>query len=376
MDGTSSTDGSRRNVNSPHPLISFIIPVYNAGAYLGRCLESITRQSFRDFEIIAVDGASTDKSARALEEYRSAEPRLRVQYYSKRIGPGKARNLGVEQARGEYLWFVDADDTIATGCLGLLADTVKVAAPDVALVHYLTVQPHRMPEPGPLRALPDRETAACFTITDHPEVLSMSMASWNKVVRREFLRALGIGFSREWPHEDVALSAQLLLEARKLSLLDQPCYRYRKNRPGSAMRRPNPRGHFNIFDAWQAVLHPAQMRAKGDDPIVTPQVYLALFERAMWHYSTILDAGGFGVGRVGMSGYIARIDRREFFALMAEDFNRFAPSGYQPGGGFRGMKFKLIMSGDYRTYSILDPLNKIRNAVRLASRVTISKADV
>ena len=196
-------------------------------------------------------------------------------------------------------------------------------------------------------------------IADRPEILRWSMACWDKVVRRDFFRSLDIGFAPKWPHEDVALSAHLLLEASKLSVLDQVCYRYRRNNPGSAMRDQERRRHFRAFDAWRAVLDWAQIRVKVDDPQVTAEVYRTLFERAIHHYTTLLDTRGF----------VATDDRREFFEQMTADFIKYAPPDYQLPGGLRGRKFGLIRDGDYRKYAALDPLNKARNGLKIAGQM-------
>src|SRR5262252_1007771 len=81
----------------PTPLISIVIPVYNAGRDLVSCLDSITGQSFRDVEIIAVNDGSTDGSAEFLDERAETEPRLTV-VHEDRIGPGRARNVGAGHA--------------------------------------------------------------------------------------------------------------------------------------------------------------------------------------------------------------------------------------------------------------------------------------
>jgi CDP-glycerol glycerophosphotransferase len=189
------------------------------------------------------------------------------------------------------------------------------------------------------------------------------MASWNKVVRREFFSSLD-GFAPEWPHEDVEVSGRLLLGAHKLSTLDQVCYRYRRNRPGSVMKTGLPRRHFHVFTAWQRLLDEAQIRAKADDGIVTSGVYQKLFERSVLHCESILSTGGFGFGRIGLNGYVARVDRREFFDRMSHHFASYAPPGYEPSGGLSGLKYRLIRRNRYGVYSSLDPLNKLRNAVR------------
>ena len=91
------------------PAVSVIVPVYNAGRHLPRCVQSIQSQTMRDLEIILVDDGSTDGSAQLCEELASADDRIRV-FHKKNGGVSSARNFGIEKAKGEYLLFVDADD--------------------------------------------------------------------------------------------------------------------------------------------------------------------------------------------------------------------------------------------------------------------------
>ena len=89
--------------------ISIIIPVYNAAQYLEECLLSISQQSFTDFEILAVNDGSSDRSLEILKKYQEKEPRLKV-FSQVNKGVSAARNVGIEKAQGDYLTFVDADD--------------------------------------------------------------------------------------------------------------------------------------------------------------------------------------------------------------------------------------------------------------------------
>lgn len=92
--------------------LSVICPVCNAQAYLRRCLDTLAEQTVRDMEIICVDDGSTDGSVQILEEYAGRDPRMRVVTQENR-GQGAARNRGVTIAKGEYIYFMDADDELA-----------------------------------------------------------------------------------------------------------------------------------------------------------------------------------------------------------------------------------------------------------------------
>ena len=91
--------------------ISVIIPVYNSEKFLKKCLDSIINQTLNDIEIICIDDGSTDKSLRILNNFADKDNRITI-INQKNSGPSAARNKGIENAKGEYIGFVDSDDWI------------------------------------------------------------------------------------------------------------------------------------------------------------------------------------------------------------------------------------------------------------------------
>lgn len=94
------------------PYISIIVPVFNAQSYIYRCIDSVLAQSLNNFELILVDDGSTDKSGAICDEYALADSRVRV-FHQSNGGVSRARNTGINQARGEYVCFVDSDDYLS-----------------------------------------------------------------------------------------------------------------------------------------------------------------------------------------------------------------------------------------------------------------------
>ena len=93
------------------PLISVIIPVYNAGKYFNHCIESIVNQTYKNLEIIIVDDGSTDETPKSCDEWAKKDKRIKV-IHKENGGASSARNVGIDNAVGEYIGFVDADDYI------------------------------------------------------------------------------------------------------------------------------------------------------------------------------------------------------------------------------------------------------------------------
>src|SRR5690606_27364966 len=106
------------------PKVSVIIPVYNAEKYLRECLDSVLAQTFTDFEVLLINDGSTDASGKICDEYAEKDSRIKV-FHKENGGVSSARNLGLDNAKGEWISFVDSDDTIEQETLATLANEVK-----------------------------------------------------------------------------------------------------------------------------------------------------------------------------------------------------------------------------------------------------------
>jgi len=319
-------------------MISVVIPVHGVADYLGRCLDSVLGEADVSFQVIAVDDASPDDSGKVLAACR--DPRLKIIRTDSPVGAGHARELGAKEATGEYIWFVDGDDELAEGALAAVAAELDRAHPDVLIVDYENLYPDG--STGPSGASPGGTDAT--TLAQRPDLIHLTMTVWSKVFRREFLASLGTGFG-PGIHEDVPVSAAALLAAGRIAVLDRVCYRYRRSRRGSFMAATSDR-HFDIFRSYNQIFN---------ERTAVPPVRAALFERAIWHYTTVLPL-------------VPRRRRREFFGRMADDFRRWRPDEFVFPPGARGVKLRLAGRGAYRAYRALEPLNRLR--IFLSRRAT------
>jgi len=114
-------------------LITIIIPIYNRAKTLPNCLDSIIQQEYSDFECLLVDDGSRDESLTICQEYASKDSRFSV-FHKENGGVGSARNLGLDNAKGEWVAFVDSDDTIMPNHLSQFATAIKNAGQDVDVV--------------------------------------------------------------------------------------------------------------------------------------------------------------------------------------------------------------------------------------------------
>jgi len=349
------------------PLISVIVPVYGVRQYLTTCLDSVLGPAGKparpgpSLEVIAVDDASPDGSGRLLDERASQDARLAVVHLARTGGPGSARNIGLARARGEYVWFVDGDDFLPDGALPAVASRLVADRPDVLLIGHQEWYTDGSTGPSQGEPLLGTAPAGTFTLASAPRLINLTMTAWSKLFCREFLLGLGEPF-RPGIHEDIPVSCAALLAGR-ISTLDRVCYCYRRLRPGSFMATTSS-AHWGVFSAYDEVLEKVRKLAEGGDPVATPAVRDAVFERAIWHYSTVFEATAPRIGAARRPGLVPRAERRRFFARMHADFLRYRPPGYRLPSGAKGAKFRLIEAGAYRAYVIAEPLNRVRVMTR------------
>ncbi len=112
--------------------ISCIIPMYNAEKYIQKCISSVLAQTYQNFEIIVVDDGSTDSSYALAEECRNKDSRIRL-YHTPNGGVCKARNLGLEHAEGDFIAFLDADDSLPEEAFGILLADIRNHHADIAM---------------------------------------------------------------------------------------------------------------------------------------------------------------------------------------------------------------------------------------------------
>lgn len=105
-------------------LVSVIVPVYNTENYLDKCIKSILNQTYKNIELILIDNNSTDSSIQICQKYLKYDSRIRI-FTEKKSGVSNARNLGLEKAKGRYIFFVDSDDWINRDTLKILTDNIE-----------------------------------------------------------------------------------------------------------------------------------------------------------------------------------------------------------------------------------------------------------
>jgi len=331
--------------------VSVVIPVYNIAAHLEQCIDSVLRQSFKEFEVICVDDGSTDASPEILKSYALKDPRLRV-ITQANAGPGVARNTGMMEAVGEYLIFLDSDDWFEPTFLQSMIQRANEVGADVTICKAVEFDTHTGKELNSEWMLKQHYLPGdVFTPEEVAEYLFQFTYGmpWDKLYRREWLMKTGIRYPALKNSEDLAFVFPALLAAQKIAILPQVMIHHRVNRSSSVSnsRTTQPDAPYLAFQIVKEYLENQQKM----------ELYRQSFlnwamEFLVWHVSNIGDKA--------IQKQYLQVLRRKWFPEL--NFKQFPRSYYREKGqyckyllakfspfflfrwivyGYKGMKFLL-----------------------------------
>lgn len=228
-----------QNRATEHPLVSFIVPVYNVEKYIANTLESLRRQTLTDFEIICIDDGSIDDSGKVLDLYSRIDSRIKV-WHLDNAGVSRARNYGLEKAVGKYVAFVDGDDRLHARMAErtvLMAerDDLDVVMFDYRCFAYDTLKQldHYWYLFRHLNDFPEDQVFSPTELENLPIYGSSCTYLWN----REFLREADEVFPAIKLGEDLVWVLSVFAKVRRMRILNVPFYEYRRGNPASAVAR-------------------------------------------------------------------------------------------------------------------------------------------
>ena len=228
-----SEDGKMFKPNDKDSLISIVIPIYNAEKYLEECLNSIKNQTYKNIEVIMVNDGSKDDSETICKRFSEYDARFR--YFTKANGGvSSARNLGLDNVKGDYITFIDADDWIDEKHLELLITTVKKNHSDIVISSYkqfnnidvFYLRAYTIQEKYLLNF--ERMNRDDF-LTIFPKLMSTNVCFNNavaKLFRKELVNDLRFDTSIKYG-EDLDFYFRLYLNVDSISYVDEPTYVYR-----------------------------------------------------------------------------------------------------------------------------------------------------
>ncbi|GAA2747874.1 bifunctional glycosyltransferase/CDP-glycerol:glycerophosphate glycerophosphotransferase [Kitasatospora cinereorecta] len=341
------------------PLLSIVLPVHGVERFLPQCLDSLRADTAApgEVELIAVDDLSPDGCGAILDAYAARDERMRVLHLTVNQGLGGAREAGLAEAHGRYVWFVDSDDWLPEGALDavlaeLRAEEARAEGPaDVLLTGFTHVYNDGSTEDNPWRrVLAGSPLVEGCTAAEHPALFNSVLAVWNKIVRRDFLTGLGVSFGRGY-YEDISVTYPVLLAAGRLRYLDRPCYHYRRGRPGAITATASPK-HADAFAQYDAIF------AFLDRDERAAALRTLVFDRTVKQALTVYDTPGLVPVEL----------RAAFFGRIAEHFERHRPAGYRFPSGARGVQYRLAARGARRAYAELRRGGRLPGAVKRSTR--------
>ena len=199
--------------------LSIIIPVYNASSYLPGCLERLIKQPFKSIEIILVDDGSTDNSASICDEYANIDSRVKVLHLDE-----AGLSIGLEEAQGDYILYVDADDVVDTDMITDMYQNAIEEDADMVICDY-----RELTHDGVVYRKQEPSTLSGGVVLN--EILSGKLygALWNKMMRREWLMKTKAAFPQELTmREDLIFLSQCLPYAQKIAYIAKAYYGYER----------------------------------------------------------------------------------------------------------------------------------------------------
>jgi len=309
------------------PRFTVVVPVHNVQGYLHACLDSVLSQSYRDLELIAVDDRSPDGCGAILDDYAARDERVRVLHLEENVGLGRARNAGMPHATGDYLLFLDSDDTLTPGALRALADRLdETGDPDVLVFDYARTYWWGGTRRNVLAHVLSEAAGSTFTAAERPEILDLLMVVWNKVYRRDFVEREGFTFPPGY-YEDTPWTFPVLLSAERIATLDRICLYYRQRRQGNILSTTS-RKHFDVHEQYARVFRFVDARP------------------ALGHWRPFLHAkmGEHCLDILSKPDRLPPSDRAEFFRRTAEMFHAHRPPGARVPAELR------VLLGSYAGY--------------------------
>lgn len=264
--------------------ISVVVPVYNVEKYLLQCINSLIKQTYKPYEIIFVDDGSTDRSAKIIDDFVSKYDMMRV-IHKKNAGLGYARNTGIDNAKGDWILFLDSDDFFSPNLIELLVNAQKKNSADLVVGGY-----ERVDQNGNIigQLKYDDMVYNNDSIKDNllPRLLgsspecsdSISMSSCNALFSMDIIKKNNILFltERYVLSEDLFFNFDYYCHADKIVLISDTAYKYRAT-TGSLTKRYCE----NRYDLSKNLYK--EMMVRIDDKLY-PDIYKIRLMRSMFNY--------------------------------------------------------------------------------------------
>ena len=227
------------------PALSFIIPVYNVERWVPGCLESVVQQGFEDYEVILVDDGATDGSPQICDEYAARYPQIRV-IHQENQGLSGARNTGIREAKGEYVYFVDSDDFLVPNSLSKVLEIALSNDADVAGFNSLGGSREELVAKSTLINNENRVSSEVMNGDEYIATRNYLTTVWWYIIKREYLLSLGLSFPLGRHLEDGSFTPFVLFQAKRIIHVEATVYCY-VTQQGSIMHNRDRKRQFAML---------------------------------------------------------------------------------------------------------------------------------
>lgn len=245
---------------------SIIIPVYNSELYIEKCLNSILKQQFENFEVILIDDGSSDNSAKIIKSFK--DHRIRY-YYQKNLGPASARNNGAQRALGKYIIFVDSDDYLSDNALNDLAEAILKYDADMVVYNHIKFNGEKYE--------PFRYSVDYGRVYNKVEfvnrILDLSVKGYiaDKVFKASIWHGEKIRFTEQKYCEDWFPVLKYATMCERIVFLEKPVYYYRQHE-GSLIHKSNANVVCQYSKAVKDIVEYLRAQSYDDNKILTFQM--------------------------------------------------------------------------------------------------------
>ncbi|MEV6103442.1 CDP-glycerol glycerophosphotransferase family protein [Streptomyces sp. NPDC051940] len=335
------------------PRFSVVVPAHDGPGRLPGCLDSVLGQTFADVELVAVVTAPEGLCASIVAAHADRDPRITVVHSPAGDGLPGARNAGIAGATGEFLLFLDGDDTLVPGALEVIDARLKECGePDLLLFDHERVHWFEGGRGPALGRLWRNAPSGAFRMEQHTALPDVAVPAWSGAYRRAFVSRHGLAFAPGM-FTDTVWSVTAALRAERIALLPQVCVRHLQGRRGSRNELPGLH-HLDLLDQFDLVMR----RAAGltADPAVLGRVFHQLVRGVLKTAASPVRLPGTAV-------------RRRFFRRAARLYRRHRPAGVRRPGGSVALQHVLLASGSYTAFrAVRGTRRRLGRAARPARR--------
>ena len=221
--------------------VSVIVPFYNVESYIGRCLDTLVKQTLDDIEIILVNDGSKDRSKIVVDKYIKEYPEKIVYLEKENGGLSDARNFAIPYAKGEYITFLDSDDYVNVEMYKDMYELAKRENSDMVECDFYWEYPDKK-----------KEDIGVIYNGKKEMIEKVRVVAWNKLIKKDILEKSKVIFPKGYRYEDVEFTYKLVPYLDKVSFLKKPCVHYIQ-REGSISNNQNERNK-EIFDVLEHVI--------------------------------------------------------------------------------------------------------------------------